>query len=268
MEEICQENYLRIRNHSSARDGLALLGCDGLARLTPNIVSKITDSRTEVERMEFAARRTTIPVPRARRVSGMENVIAMDFISGRRLRETWDELSWWMKFRIACTLRLYIAQLRRLTHLLPGDDGSVEGALFDDRSFGAFRNFGTFRYWCQIVAMDGYLLVRRAGLPAQLPSTHDSDWSGSVFTHGDLHLANLILGDDGRLWVLDWGSSGHYPSAFESLAMARYDDAPTSWSKLNRWITGFSVPSLSEFWGHFSLSVEHGRWGEDVSMYW
>ena len=42
-----------------------------------------------------------------------------------------------------------------------------------------------------------------------------------IFTHQDLNMRNLIVGDDGQLWVIDWAWSGSYPRCFEFIAMKR-----------------------------------------------
>jgi len=42
-----------------------------------------------------------------------------------------------------------------------------------------------------------------------------------VLTHQDLNMRNLIVGDDGRLWVIDWAWAGFYPRWFEFVAMRR-----------------------------------------------
>jgi hypothetical protein len=45
-----------------------------------------------------------------------------------------------------------------------------------------------------------------------------------VFTHMDLHLRirNIIFGDDGQLWVIDWADADWYPSWFESASMSLF----------------------------------------------
>jgi hypothetical protein len=39
-----------------------------------------------------------------------------------------------------------------------------------------------------------------------------------VLTHGDLSLRNIMLGHDGKIWLVDWGFSGFYPPWFEYIA--------------------------------------------------
>jgi len=50
-----------------------------------------------------------------------------------------------------------------------------------------------------------------------------------VFSHGDIYLSNLILGDDGKLYMIDWQCSGFYPEWYEYACAARH------W----RWLLGF-----------------------------
>lgn len=32
-----------------------------------------------------------------------------------------------------------------------------------------------------------------------------------AFTHMDLHMDNVIVGDDGQLWIIYWGKCGWFP---------------------------------------------------------
>ena len=57
-----------------------------------------------------------------------------------------------------------------------------------------------------------------------MPSSDVGNFDDSaplVLTHQDLNMRNLIVGDDGRLWVIDWAWSGFYPRWFEFVAMGR-----------------------------------------------
>lgn len=42
-----------------------------------------------------------------------------------------------------------------------------------------------------------------------------------VFTHQDINMRNLIVGDDGCLWLIDFGWAGWYPLWFEYVVMKR-----------------------------------------------
>ena len=45
-----------------------------------------------------------------------------------------------------------------------------------------------------------------------------------VLTHQDLNFRNVILGEDGRHWIVDWGWAGYNPPWFEYVAMRRQKD--------------------------------------------
>jgi aminoglycoside phosphotransferase (APT) family kinase protein len=42
-----------------------------------------------------------------------------------------------------------------------------------------------------------------------------------VLTHQDINPRNIIVGTDGRIWMLDFGWAGYYPPWFEYVAMVR-----------------------------------------------
>ena len=45
-----------------------------------------------------------------------------------------------------------------------------------------------------------------------------------VLTHQDLNMRNFIVGDDGRLWVIDWAWARFYPLWFEFVVMRRQSE--------------------------------------------
>lgn len=119
-----------------------------------------------------------------------------------------------MKFRIACTIRHYISQLRCLRGTLPGrlEDQVVDGLLFEHefRSIGHFqkrREMISMTRWCSTAAH-----LKNVGmLHKLLPQPVVGEEWDLVFSHGDLNLTNLLLSKNGVLWVLDWRESGFYP---------------------------------------------------------
>ncbi|KZT01880.1 uncharacterized protein LAESUDRAFT_763319 [Laetiporus sulphureus 93-53] len=60
-------------------------------------------------------------------------------------------------------------------------------------------------------------------VPEDDPSRKESfdDSSPLVLTHQDINPRNIIAGEDGRLWMIDWAWAGYYPPWFEYVAMQR-----------------------------------------------
>ena len=57
-----------------------------------------------------------------------------------------------------------------------------------------------------------------------------------VLTHLDIHPNNIIIGDDGRVWLIDWEFAGFYPQWFEYTSMRDAWDILGKWKV---WILGF-----------------------------
>ncbi|EPQ60153.1 hypothetical protein GLOTRDRAFT_67546 [Gloeophyllum trabeum ATCC 11539] len=195
---------------------------------------------------------TNIPVPRCGRLvecltyTGV--YLLQQFIPGRTLHDAWPTLSWWYRFRVSLTLRYYIYQLRQMSCRIgsppfpgpPSDDGQpkyCKGRLLNSFGCGPFRSYRELSRWYQnrLLVMQRF---RKQGLGvAPFDST-----APLVFTHMDLHLRNLILGDDGQLWVIDWEEAGWYPSWFEAASMSIYakmhPGSHTSWAKWIPFVAG------------------------------
>ncbi|CAL1700404.1 unnamed protein product [Somion occarium] len=226
--------------------------------ITPHIVAKTGIEMTEWEpqTMQVVRDQTTIPVPEVLRVVKNKRYIylLMEHIPGRTLEECWDELSLWRKIWIAWKLRSYIRQLRRIR--LPQIDAQVPGPLTEDLSHpkqcanpifgeyevGPFPSFSSMVRWFNERLVVAY---RFDPVPNEQPEPLKAR-GPLVLTHGDLVPRNIILGDDGRLWIIDWGSSGVYPIWFEYAAMMRSANRPynglkrasLSWFRIIRFATG------------------------------
>ncbi|KAL5512347.1 hypothetical protein ACEPAG_3339 [Sanghuangporus baumii] len=137
-------------------------------------------------------------------------------------------------------LRFYIHELRNISLRAgpppfpgpPSNDGAPKkctGRLFTDNGCGPFHSYREMSRWYQdrLFLMQKY---RNEGLDS---ATFD-DSAPLVFTHMDLHPRNIILGDDGQLWIIDWNDAGWYPSWFEAASMIGFaksrSDIPSSWT--------------------------------------
>ena len=81
-----------------------------------------------------------------------------------------------------------------------------------------------------------------------------------VFTHGDISPANIRLGKDGTVWLIDWERAGAYPQWFEYANMMAYKDRDLSnlgWPRVMRWfvplIAGWYRTQLSSGIGHYGF---------------
>ncbi|KZT30045.1 hypothetical protein NEOLEDRAFT_302483 [Neolentinus lepideus HHB14362 ss-1] len=229
----------------------------------PGRVSKIA-SDTVAKRMstdpaqqeqlstELVRTSTNIPVPRCGRLvkclTSTGVYLLQQFVPGRTLHDAWPSLSWWHRFRVLLTFRYYIYQLRRMTERVgppsfpgpPSCDGIpkyCKGRLLNSAGCGPFQSYRELARWYQnrLLVMQRF---RKQGLGlAPFDSTVPL-----AFTHMDLHLRNLILGDDRQLWVIDWAEAGWYPSWFEAASMSMYakshPDSSRSWRKWIPFVAG------------------------------
>ncbi|KZT25351.1 kinase-like protein [Neolentinus lepideus HHB14362 ss-1] len=227
--------------------------------ISPDTVLKRTQSSPcETYAMMVVASSTTIPVPRVRKCVWRKGDVwtFMEYIEGPTLAEAWPTLSIWMKLWVAWKIRIYISQLRRLTPSLPaphipGPKDSTEnprrceGQFFTDIGAGPFSSYAELSAWYSkkadlAVCLHRELCTRQDKTPSlSREELHFDDSAPLVLTHGDISLRNLILGKDGRLWLIDWGFSGVYPQWLEYAAMMAYSYKRGPEPKLWFWLTPF-----------------------------
>ncbi|KAH9886462.1 kinase-like domain-containing protein [Cubamyces lactineus] len=205
--------------------------------LASNVVVKvcIDNMQAEARAMTLVRARTTIPVPKVYRVFEHrgEHFLVLEYIHGYSLGACWDRLSPWQKLRIAFILRNYIKQFRRIR--TPQIEQQVPGPITNDPSqplrcytpslgeypVRAFTSRDDLRDW-----MNGQYRVAEYVLRRRMPQEPFDDSEPLVFVHGDLCLRNLILGADGRPWLIDFGFAGVYPRWFEAYGSRDGDKAP------------------------------------------
>ena len=77
-----------------------------------------------------------------------------------------------------------------------------------------------------------------------------------VFTHLDLVPRNIMLGDDGRIWLIDFGLSGFYPEWFEYVAMFE-------WERLG-WLGKVARQIVAGFYGKQARFMDYIWWALNV----
>ncbi len=174
--------------------------------------------RNEAMSLALIRELTTIPVPRVVQVSQTVGrpdwagsaYLATEYIPGRTLDECWHSLGILAKARIIWTLRDYVAQLRTLKRRAPGPLDKAcafEGYYFSEEGAGPFETYEEMMQWFNRAIEIGNR--RPVGEKYDVSPFTASD--RLVFCHQDLCLRNMLLGDDGVLYVLDWEWAGFYP---------------------------------------------------------
>ncbi|KAI0352037.1 hypothetical protein OH77DRAFT_830725 [Trametes cingulata] len=200
----------------------------GVVRLTPGTVAKqsqdlgedLPDS-PEANALNLVFARTTIPVPRVRRVIEHEwgFIIVMDYIEGPTLAQMWPTLSKWRKLFVAYTLRRYVRQLRRLKAPAGTPPGplSTQPRICKSPIFGQVQSDrGPFASYAELSAFFNqrhHMALDNKDVPRDDPARKDlfDDSGPLVLTHQDLNLRNIIMDRDGRLWLIDFAWAGYYP---------------------------------------------------------
>ncbi len=186
----------------------------------------------EGENMLFVQQSTSIPVPTVYalffdRGSGM-NFIIMEYIPGMDLHDLWDDdFPQSIKEGIARTLKMYLEELRRIPS--PDYYGGIWDQPFSDPILSGRAilpprepapSCATEDQWVRAMVNmatihQGWSDETQERRTRQLRAVFDGRHTSSVFTHGDLHMGNIRIGNDGKLFIIDWGLSGWYPSFWE-----------------------------------------------------
>ncbi|KAI0633123.1 kinase-like domain-containing protein [Trametes polyzona] len=218
----------------------ALLLVNPVYLLASNVVVKVGSAchlrESEAKAQALVREQTTIPVPEVHRFFEHEGTayFVMEYVQGDTLDSCWNDLYNWQKLRIAFTLRNYVRQMRQIrtpqtlqqvpgpitadpSHPLPCSTPSL-----GEYSVRSFNSQEDMRDW-----MNGRFRVSEYlyGERFEVPLFDDS--APLVFTHGDLCLRNIILGSDGKLWLIDFGSAGIYPPWFEAFGARDNGMLPT-----------------------------------------
>lgn len=180
---------------------------------------------------------TAIPVPKVHRVFNIETgheffgcscLILMDFIEGKSLEKCWGDLSQIQRKDVVSQVASIITTLRSIQlsqeqQQRPGPMGcescAARGCWFTDIGAGPFDSKEDCEAWFNR-RLDISQKFHQA--PETAPLFH---FDKLVVTHLDIALHNLILGPDGKVWLIDLGDAGIYPDGFEvaSLKHRRFE---------------------------------------------
>jgi hypothetical protein len=167
----------------------------------------------------------------------------MEHLPGQSLRLLWSKLSPAQKVHIFRQLRPYLTELRSLPQPDPvGRVAPVLGQCFDERlsddPFGPFKCEKDFNDW-RISTHDwqGQISPRLAELFRKTRLQMRDDHK-ILFTHGDLHLQNVLVDlrgpkpeDAHVVALIDWEMSGWMPEYWEPIKMLHGQRDP-DWCRL------------------------------------
>jgi hypothetical protein len=223
--ELCWDGGVLDYSHN-----FMVLRCGG------GIVAKIrsgnVDDTTEYTSCQYLAQHAPdVPVPRMHGcvTLGGRRMIFMDYISSVSLDRVWTQLSHDNKLCIQDRLNQIFTSLRKLRRAEGQPIGGVNGEApwevrpFSEKSRNIISTSSGFERFSTAVSPNlensPYLKFLRSFVPPSEP--------GSVFTHGDLRPANIMVERDeqGQYFVtaiIDWEFSGFYPDYHESVTLSRY----------------------------------------------
>ncbi|KAI5833188.1 kinase-like protein [Schizophyllum commune Tattone D] len=207
--------------------------------LSPRLVAKsipyLIDPQDEVLAIE-RARSAGVNVPAVHRVIPTEDkcyLIIMEYVHGKTLEQLWESISLFTVLRLARQLRAYLSAMASVTSLTTGGlhSGRVRSewlrGIFGPIPHASPTTFTNYLNWW-LTECQPAVFRPRTDLVLRPPSHH-------ILVHQDLAPRNMILDPKGRLWLIDWGHAGFYPSYMEYGCMeARGSAMP--WLGESTWI--------------------------------
>lgn len=181
----------------------------------------------EAEIMKLVAANTSISIPKVHRILniktgdtwfGCQCYFVMDFIEGDTLLDRWVGLSQVQREDVTSQVASMLLALQSVQ--VPQQPGPVnyscckaKGCWFSDIGGGPFKDVTAMEAWFNR-KLDICQHYKQA--PDTIPRF---SFDKLVLTHQDIALRNLILDPKGKVWLVDWGDAGIYPSGFEYAAL-------------------------------------------------
>lgn len=241
----------------------------GVRFLSPGLVSKfgMAEPATDGLKAIELARQLGVRVPAIKRSFEMNDGclrIVMERIDGENLFNCWTSLSWFTTIGLAFQLRRFVRNMRMITSSTAGglSSGNCESIWIDDMyqlpshaSTTAVAAF--FNFWANYIPPPVH--PRPQTTKRENRTEIYSPNESLVFTHQDLALRNLMVDKKGQLWVVDWQSSGFYPTFLEYVGMHNFQ-VPLTWKWLDKLrFYLFSWISVGRYPAEQKVMVR-GRW--------
>ncbi|KAF5236911.1 hypothetical protein FANTH_11084 [Fusarium anthophilum] len=186
--------------------------------------------KSEAENMKFAFEKLHLPVPKVYRTFTSEipeypglsttrfiecHLIVMEYVQGLSIDKSWQSFDTSTKETIAQQVADVIEKMQSIVlNNMPvgpigrAQDEKFQGPWFTDYGAGPFNTLRELEDWCNH-KIDVGILVKQL-----TPETQRFEFKDIVLTHQDLALRNLVLDEDMKVWIIDWGCAGVYPKRF------------------------------------------------------
>lgn len=215
------ENYITKQGRALAMEGWTMVYLRKMTSIAlPTVYAILTDKKAELE------------------------IIVMEYIPGQSL-DNWADLEVSQKEDIAKQLAAHFAELRALPPLgvfgraLPSEYGNLDKGTLPDFMFRTIEGDefgGPFNTVQQVGKALTDVMRANSDAHAERSKLYDRiipeilKEGPPVFTHGDLQRKNIILRDDGKVFIIDWGLSGWFPECWEyGYTMFAAGDFETDW---------------------------------------
>ncbi|KAG6361934.1 hypothetical protein INS49_010163 [Diaporthe citri] len=200
------ENYITKKGQALAFEGWTMLYLRKMTSIAlPTVYAILTDKKAE------------------------RDIIVMEYIPGPSL-DNWADLEASQKEDIAKQLAAHFSELRALPSLgvfgraLPPEYGNLKKDVLPDfmfRTVAGDEFGGPFDTVQQVGQALADVMRANSAAHAERAKLWESlipeilKEGPPVFTHGDLQRKNIILRDDGKVFIIDWGLSGWFPECWE-----------------------------------------------------
>lgn len=194
------------------------VGSTRVVKITDNLLVKYGGDTNinEAQTMIFVKDHCTVlRVPEVHLVFERDHriYIVMHYVDGLDLQHTWDSLDSASRQSVMSQLATYLHELRNLNPAGTAP-GPLDRKICNGRWF-TFYGAGPFQTNQHLVDWLNHKL-EISNVPTFERFTTDHPL---VFTHQDIAPRNLILDEEGTLWMIDWAWAGWYPAYFEYAAV-------------------------------------------------
>ena len=206
--DIPAKAVVRVSNHVVVKYGTEVSFSEGRTMMT--VQEQVQISMPEVYDCWKSQQRTD-------RQANESVYIVMQYVPGKILAQTIEELDEDQKRDLTDQLLHLLDTLHTIRHTVPGPVGggrAMAPRLFTSNGAGPFQSNADLIDW-----FNGCLQQCQFFGRAIKQQRFDEDIKDLVMCHMDVHIHNLMVDDSAKLWLIDWDCAGFYPEFFEYICI-------------------------------------------------